>query len=429
MVKINARRIKNLLFFSILYGLLKVSSFSGPLLFANFTTKLDYGVFEYSFAVGTILALTMDMGLSPSYPLYVLEKKDLNTGYFLSLYFVVSLFLFYTITSLLYFYSIIISATYLSVLIALIWQGQLFISSVFKTDGKAFLSILVDSLFFLLINLFLFTLFFFKIQYDIFKLLALLNFYVVVMLVASVVDILKNATLTNLSFVNLKLIRIISINKDFILNGFAMILIVNLAKIAIEYYFGLSEVADYSATFRVSFIVLGIYQVFNIYFFGKIYTLSKDEIDYWFLAIGVLVTFVAVTLFHFFPLLATLISILSNLDKTVFASICTFAIFWIASALNEGVLGREGLLPSSNMTSFAIVIVFLASVYIMHLTNTLSPSRIVYLHVSAMFLLIQSQYFWLSRSDIILIKTQIYHSFIFLLTLIYLFVIQQGPVL
>ena len=75
--------------FSIIFGLIKLNSFTAALFLSNFTANAaDYGLFEYAFSFGLILAIPLDFGLQVAYPFFnlKLKKEGFQSIFFFSVF-------------------------------------------------------------------------------------------------------------------------------------------------------------------------------------------------------------------------------------------------------------------------------------------------------------------------------------------------------
>lgn len=401
----NKEQFKKIFFFIPLYGFLKLSSLTAPLFLSNILSKKDYGEFEYAFSIGVILGVFLDFGFSGSYSFFVLKQNKLKFIHIFRSFIVFVVTSTITISSLLLYLKILNQVVFIAILIAVVWQFQMFTSSTLKTANKAFLAIITDSIFFLLINLTTFFLLFFKIDYDRNILISTLLLYIIVML-----GFYFYKSITTLKYIYFSvsaLKTIIFYSFPFLLNGFLMMFLVNISRILIEKYCGTIEVANYSFFFRISYLILSIYQVFNIFFFSKSYLMNSRNLDNYFFYVTLCATIVAYTLWFSIPLLNlpfTLLQDMTDNQYKLFFILCSYAIFWVISAFNEGVLGRESVLVESNYYNTGLIIIFLALVYIISHFTSITPNIIVTINYMVIFLVTQIQFYILERKKITFYK-------------------------
>ena len=129
----------NILFFVLSKGV----AFLAPIFFLNFVSLEEYGVVEFSYALGSVLAVVAMLGLGGAYPYFVLRRGERDKKQVFMLYGVPVLGIA-VIACLLRWYGAIGQRFSLILLFTLIFALQRLYSSILKSEDKGWLGVLFD---------------------------------------------------------------------------------------------------------------------------------------------------------------------------------------------------------------------------------------------------------------------------------------------
>ncbi len=377
--------------FITIYGIVKSLSFIAPILISIQVEVNDYGRFEYLLALGTILSYLMDFGFAGAYPYFILKlKNESYKSFFSNHFFFLAIFSQFISIVLYFIYDPSLSFIILS---AAILSLQYLASSIFKSDGNRVKSILADGLFYYIINIYNIWLYIGLIDYKEEHLTILMFFFLIVLLCSKVMVNKKIKFSFPQTFTNYH--NVISVSKGFLINGFLMLLYLNLPRIALEKFLNTSQVGIYSFFFRITYISLIFYQIFNIYFFQKFYTYSAKKIDFFFSRLLLVIIILIMGLYFMGTLIMsefpTIFRMYNSSHNPLMIVLCFQSVFWITSSFYEGMMGRERLLKYNNIS----VIFILSLISILFILNIVVKSlfNIVLLHLVGFIILSQIQYF------------------------------------
>lgn len=65
---------QNIVFFALSKG----TAFLAPLLFLNIVSLEEYGIVEYSYSMGSMIAMFVLLGFTGAYPYFILKRKELD---------------------------------------------------------------------------------------------------------------------------------------------------------------------------------------------------------------------------------------------------------------------------------------------------------------------------------------------------------------
>lgn len=373
----------------------KASVFLGPLLLSGVISAESYGVFEYTLALGSLLAIFINSGISTAYPYFILRKGQYhfqNIFYFHPLV-TASLPL---ISILLFFLDFIGIKLLYSILVAYILSMQMLISSKLKAEERSSLAAVSESGIFLVLISALLLLYMFNLE-EVKVFWWLLVSYCFLLL------IFFSYKVKGIQLIKIKEIypQLLKFGFPIIFSSVFIIVITTSGRILVEHFINTYSVAVYSFYFRLASIVIIFYQIISVVYYKKIYTVSHQKLDAFFstfllcvLLLGILGFFtVPVVGVHFLSFLRETIGLYKNLYSLLIFQM----IFWIAIALNENVIYREDLAKKLNIKFLFLCLLLILILYLISFFSTLSLGELVLIHSTAMYAGTEVQFFLLSK--------------------------------
>ena len=409
---------KNILFlFSFLIA--KGITFLVPILLADILTKNDFGMLEYALAgVGMLLNSIISLGVPGAYPYFILRKKEKNIEEGFSLHPLWLLFAF--LLNLLFYHSFNFYGIeiYMAVNISYIIAVQKFYSTILKSQEKINKAVLLEAGIYLILFSFLLGYFFNLIQPNIFNISKAILSYAMFWVSYSLYKFHK----VNKNQIFIKYKKIISFSIHLLLSSSFLFLLTVSGRILSKYFFDYESAGTYGFYFRLSAIVVLIYQVISVRYFKDLYTKSTSKLDFYFSSFYLFIFTLSILLYFLSPYI---MPYFSNYFKETYSEnrVVFFILFcqmtmWISSALNSSIVDREGLAKVNNWYFLGL---FILSVMVLYLNRDyltlLSLSFILY---SLFFIANITQFLTLRTKKIIFKKSFLSLTFVYITSCILL---------
>ena len=393
-----------------------------PLLLADYLTTSEFGVLEYSLAgLGFIVNGLIGFGIPGGYPYFVLKQKKLSiiNGFSLHPLWLLSLFV---INQISFFYFGLKQELYLAFNISYIIANQSFYSTQLKSHENPIKAIFLDSGIYLVLALHIIL---YKIgvcELSINKISLIIALYACLYLIVAVYKFYR--VQKDKIFFNYK--KILSYSFNVMMSTFFIFLITSSGRILIEHFFSFKEVGVYGFYFRLSAVVVMIYQMISIVFFKKIYTLNPKILDKYYSFFFIALFVISISVFLISPLILNHFSVFFKntymLNKHVYFLLSSQMIMWIATALNSSIINRENLIKKNNIYFFLLIIISMGVFYL--IKNVLVLDVLVLIHYSVIFVACLIQYICLRTKNIYFKRSIIVLTSCYLLTVFaYFFVI------
>ena len=382
--------IKGKFYFFCAFILSKGIVFFAPLFLAEILSKEDFGVLEYALAgLGMILNTLLGLGVSGAYPYFKLREKnsDLNNAF--SLHYIWFL-LFFVVTQIAYYGLGFSIQYYIALNVAYVVSNQVYISTQLKTNERITPAVLLDSGVY--ISLLIFgVLAYFNIlpssiatfSYIVLAYAFLYVFYAIIQFkTIDKTDILANY------------ITVLKYSIHVVLGGLLIYFITVSGRLLIEYFLKDFElVAIYAFYFRLSAVIVMIYQIINIAFFKKMYEFEPKILDKYFAVCFVILYGIAIISFFIatfiLPYFSSFYTSTITEYKSVYYLLSAQMVFWIATALLSNIIDREKLASKNNPLFLILVLVFLAILFVLRPQLDLKLFIGIHLSVIALASLIQ----------------------------------------
>ncbi|MFT4761665.1 MAG: O-antigen/teichoic acid export membrane protein [Paraglaciecola sp.] len=403
------RHLAKFSWFIVVFAFIKINGFSAALFLSNFVVNVaDYGLFEYALSVGFVLAVIFNFGLQGAYPYFNLKLR--KEGYH-SLFHAHALILGGSLLSLFLFnysfYSFIPSKFLFALLIGSIVALQVMSSVILKSHEILQKAVFFDGGFFLVLNGYNAHLWLTGQAFDIQILQLTFAVYLLFLTTWHGFAFWKN----RMDFSMKRYFEALSFGRHLVLSSFLIISLTGSARIFIEWFLNLEEVGYYGFYFRFASVTVIIHQIINIIFFKKMYQSDARILDRYFalflnvLVIGGLVAWQIIP-FIFNGILSLLEDSYATYNPLYF--ILTFQmIFWIALALNENIIYREGLSKKMNKGFLFIILGMLISLWALHSTGYLNVFWLTIVNMVAIFLGTEFQFLLLKQKKINLLKMKL----------------------
>ena len=388
---------KNLLFFcSFLFA--KGVVFFVPLLLADALPTIGYGKLEYALAgLGFVLNTLLNLGVPGAYPYFNLRlrESELSNGFFLHHAW---LFLLFAINQMAYFIFHLSAELYLSFNVAYIMANQIYFSTKYKSHDKSTTAIFLNSGIYLLLLL----LYVSSLLGDFELTLEQIN--ILFFLYASIYAIWGQASLIKVSKKDIfkKYRRILNYGFHIMIGSFLIFLLTASGRIMVEYFFDYETVAAYSFYFRMSAVVVMVYQMVSVLYFSKLYTVNPILLDKYYSMFFLGIALLSVGCFLIAPMVLSEWSEFfrntAESYKEVYFLISIQMVMWIATALNSSIVDRENLASKNNIWLLTLIIAGI--LVLMFNRSSLDMPKLVFIHLTIIFIAAQIQYFTLKKKNI-----------------------------
>ncbi len=412
------RFLKEKIWFLLSFVFSKGIVFLAPLLVAEVLTKDDFGILEYALAgLGMLLNTFVNMGVPAAYPYFKLKERDIKVIHAFDLHYV-WLLMFFIVVQLVYVCIGFSIHYYIALNVAYIISNQVFISTQLKTHEKISFAVFIDS------GIYITLLLFYVLSY--------------IGVVDSKIHVFSNIIICYalvyafLAFRKLRIIRtpnilvnyrkVLSYSIHVLIGGLLVFFITVSGRILIEFFINdFEKVGVYAYYFRLSAVVVMIYQVINIAFFKKMYTVDPKNLDMYFALCFLILSVISVICFLCTPLFLAHFSAYFESTikeyKPVYFLLSIQMIFWIATALLSNIIDREKLAFKNNPLFILLLITFIIILYF--LKKGLQLETFTLIHMTVVFVASVIQIFTLTKKKIFFKKSL---TALFLIMIISVFV-------
>lgn len=399
--------------FSILFSLVKLSSFIAALWLSNLVSITNFGLFEYALSFGIIAAVPLNVGLQGAYPFFNIRAKEagFKSLFYFHVLWVIALVVIVLIVDLVFFQQLA-TKIHLAVLIACIIAMQNLYSTILKSHEILLPAILLDGGLFIAINCFNACLYFGVNEFSIHTFQGLLLVYVIFLYgiyVHRFWSLKKDFSLNNYR-------KALHFGKHLVCSAFLIIFLTGGARILIEYYLGFEQVAYYGFYFRFAMLTVMIHQIINIVFFKKMYQADPQVLDRYFSFFVMIILGLSVFLWWLIPVLfsSTFNLLATTIEnyKGLYYILSFQVVFWIVLALNENIIYREELSAQMNKGFALLLSLMLVSIYACYIQECLDVFTLTMINMIAIFFACEWQFFIMKRYKAIsFFKTRLLNLF------------------
>lgn len=345
---------KNLIFFIISKGV----AFFTPILFVRFVTLKEYGIVEFSYSFGSIMAAIFTFGLGGAYPYFILKKSDISKEQLF--YFHPSLvFVIWLIFTIIFYLNLISISIYLPLLFCVLFALQRLYSAILKSQDKGYLAVIFDGGYYFVLTLMLCISFFYK-NINIIKYLRIgMEVYFILLFFIFFRKYLNTRTVSCKVLFMSYYPEVIKFSYHLVISGLLIFCLTSTPRIYIKYLLGYTDVGIYSFYFRLAGMAVIIHMFISIAFFKKLYLSSPKQLDKYYSSILCLVCLIGVISYMISPFIIRTIfpDFLDENDNSKLLLLLCFQMpIWVGISLNESIISRENLVPKMNKRLIIIVI-------------------------------------------------------------------------
>lgn len=395
--------------FTIAFGFIKLNAFVAALFLSNFVSNIaDYGLFEYALSIGFMIAIPLDFGLNGAYPYFNLKLK--KGGYQSLFYF--HAFMIGLLAGSLFFVNqfiiqIIPEKYFFALLIGGIVAMQVLSSSILKSHEVLLKAILFDGGLFLTLNAYNLWLYSTENPFDVQILQLSFGVYLLFLTLWHGYSFWKRRI--DFSFKRYK--EALNFGRHLVFSAVLIILLTGSARVFIEHFLDLEAVGYYGFYFRFAAITVLLHQIVNIVFFKKMYQSDANNLDQyfsWFLGLLIIAGLILWQLIP--PLFSDYLVLLKDsysTYKSLYLVLTFQMVFWVALALNENIIYREGLSNPMNYGFLIIVLLMIGSFWGFYQLELLDLFWLTVINTFAIFLAAEYQFYLLKQKNIRFPKMQI----------------------
>ena len=396
--------IKKHALFGVVFSLCKATVYLAPLIVAEILSKEDFGILEYALAgLGMVINTLINLGVPSSYPYFKLKNTKVKVDNVYNFHYV-WLLAFFIISQVCY-YAFNFSLSYFIALnVAFVVSNQMYISIQLKTKEKISTAVIFDSGVYIVVLLFAILSYLKLVTPSIEIISYLIQCYAILYVIYAAYK------LFNIDFKQLikNYSIVLKYSRHVLIGGLLIYFITVSGRILIEYFLKDYElVGIYAFYFRLSAVVVMIYQVINIMFFKKMYQLNPKILDHYFSVCFGALYLISICAFLLTPLI---LPHLSEFYKTTIGNyynlyflLCTQMVFWIATALFSNIIDRERLANKNNTLFLILLILFLSTLWL--LKSNLNIQLFTLVHMLVIFLASLIQIYSLRKKQIFFIKS------------------------
>lgn len=414
-------QIKKHSLFASVFALAKATVYSVPLFLADALSRTDFGILEYALAgLGMVVNTVINLGVPGAYPYFILREKRLELQPSFKLHVLVLLIPF-VINQILFFFFELNINFYLAFNVSYIIANQVFYSTQLKSHEKSIVAVILDSgLYIVLLVYYIFSLFG-LVAISINAINVFIILYAMGYVFYSIYNFFKhkNQILIN----GYKIILRFSVH--LLISTFLIFLITTSGRILVEYFFDFEAVGVYAFYFRLAAIVVMIYQVINILFFKKLYTLSPLLLDEYYFKFFLFIYTLSVLIFFISPYIvgefSDFFAHTFQSYKNIYFLLSAQMVVWIATALNSSIIDREKLAAKNNIKFLGLSVVALIVFYFCR--NQMDLQFLVLIHFTIISTACLIQYFSLYKKNIIFRKSALTIASLYLFTIGYYYLI------
>ncbi|RMG84292.1 MAG: hypothetical protein D6714_08245 [Bacteroidetes bacterium] len=386
-------QIFRLSWFTLAFGFVKFNAFTAALILSNFVGDVaDYGLFEYALSVGFMIAIPLDFGLNGAYPYFNLRlgQKDTRAVFFFHAVLMgsVALGLFWVNQFL---GGIVPEKLLLALLIGGVVSIQALSSAMLKSHEILLPAVLADGGLFLVLNGYNLWLYLSGNAFDPGILKLVFTAYLLFLTAwQGWLFWQKRAT-----FSLRKYREVLRFGKHLVLSAFLIICLTGSARLFIEWFLGLEEVGYYGFYFRFAAVTVMLHQIVNIVFFKKMYQSDGRTLDRYFAMFLLLLVGGGLLLWAVIPAIfrdyLQLLASSFHTYKGLYFILTFQMICWIALALNENIIYREGLSAQMNRGFILLIALMVAVLTGMHALGILDVFRLTIVNMMAIFAAVELQ--------------------------------------
>jgi len=340
------------------FVLSKGTAFLAPLLFLRFVTLEEYGVVEYSYAAGSLLAIVAALGLYGAYPYFVLKLNERDK---------IQVFLFYSLPvtlvvalmACIYRWGIVAQPAYFVILFTLTFALQRLYSTMLKSDDKGFIAVLLDSGYYFVLSGVIVALTLCHVARPLDLLLLVMELYLTALCLFLNVLFFKCRTFSYKEIVIVHIPRILAFSYKMIISGFLVYWLTSSSRIYIKWLLDYEDVGIYSFYFRVAGIAVVLYNFVFVAFFRSLYKMKTQKMDLYYSVIMAIVACGCIVCMFMIPYMGPMLGKHVSLDNKVLYSLLSLQMpIWVGFSLCEAIIGRENLVWRFNVRISALLLLF-----------------------------------------------------------------------
>lgn len=389
------------------FGVAKGTVFLFPLMLARSWNLRDYGLFEYSLAWGNLLAVPLGVGFGAAIPYFLLQRakpKYLGAFQFHALLAGAGLALL-TIGYMVFGFSI---TSYMIALIAGVVVIQGIRSTMYKVWGVPERASVIESgiYFVLFVEAVLLAVLGRTLNFKL--LLITLNLYALFLVIVSL------RRFWPVRYWRGQLARYgqaVRFGSPVVLTSACIVFLSSSTRLLAGKFFSIEEVGIYSFFFRITSPVVLIHTLLTTVYFRKLYQSGERSLDTYFSLIlltafgGGLFLFVALppVCHGYFPLLRHV----EGENLGVYWLLVAQMVFWVAIALAEFIIYRQGQATKFSLILMGTIGVLLVGSFLLKFAGRLTLLTLSQVQLGGLFLAALAQVLLLRNSGVRLVKTPI----------------------
>ena len=385
------------LVFILLFGIVKGNTFLSPLLLSTTVSLVDYGIAEFALSSGMILSGLFHLGVGASYAFYNIKQYSIGFNPTIVLHGIGISILGLVVGIFAWLFPLYLEIKYtLSVQIAIVFASQLILSSMFKTDDKPSIAILLDGgMYVPVLVTSLMALLSENFGIYILPLLFLIYQFILLLL------FLSKWYQTDITNNKLRFKAVYTYGSSIFISSIGVFILSVGGRQLINFFFDTESVGIYSFYFRLASMVVLVHQALNIFLFKQIYSAALTQIDKYFSVFSLLIAFLSIMLWALIPLvLQEYISLLRDTGSSyakLYLLLSLQMSFWVTMSLNENIIYRENLGNKFSLFLFSVLAFSLCILSLWKKLLNLNMFDLVFVNIMLYFFAIEGQLYLIKR--------------------------------
>ena len=205
----------------------------------------------------------------------------------------------------------------------------------------------------------------------------------------------------------MKFKKIISFGFHLVISSFFLFFVTVAGRILTKYFFDYETTGIYGYYFRLSAVVVLLYQVVSIRFFKDLYTRNSEILDTYFFYFISLIFMLSIVVFFISPFIvpyfSTYFSDTYQANKLVFFVIFCQMTMWVASALHSSIVDREGLAKRNNI--YFLLLFIVSTIFLILFKEEITLLKLSFIIYSIHYIANMTQILTLKKKNIFLKKS------------------------
>lgn len=337
--------------------LTKSLAFLSPLLLVKFVSLTEFGFLEFGFATGSTISRFSLLGLSTSYPYFILKKNEVTRESFFYIYPIFLLF-FVILAIALFLVGIIAKMFFVVFLFTALLSLQMLYSSILQAKDKSFIAVIFDGGYYYVLSLYILLSLLFK-DVSLNLLYAMMSIYIIGLCMFGSVMYFRKAKNSFLKNFRENYKDIIKYGVITSVGSALVYFLTCCSRIFIAHFLGYESVGIFSVYFRYMGITQALFSFLYITFFKRLYLMDSKSLDKYYSLVFVALIIICICTIPLANIIIPLINKeISPINYRVLFLLAIYMPIWAILSYVEGIVYRENIASKLIRNLFVILCVF-----------------------------------------------------------------------